>query len=371
MAFATTIVFYLIFLIFPFGQLLRINLFATEFPLIDIFIVLFSFFNIFTQIKSDNLKPKNKYLLMFIPIALTSLLLNLYFFHLPLLKSIFYFTRLTSFLLLIIFPPAYIPHKNLQKYLILSLFSCVIFGLIQYFFWPDLTYFNSQNWDPHLNRLVGSFLDPTFTALIYLLFLIFIFFNYPKSHIKNVLIALTYFALALTYSRSTYLALFIISFFVSSKLHRPKLFIFTTILLILTITFLPKPYGEGTKLDRTSSIYAKVQNYKQAINTIKQSPIIGLGYNTLFHFKDTPTNHSNSGFDNSFLTIFATTGIFGFIFFLKGFYYLYRQSSIFIQTTFLATTIHSFFANSFLYVWILFLLISFLIYFQSTKDHKL
>jgi len=371
MAFASTIVFYLIFLIFPFGQLLRINIFGTEFPIIDIFIVLFSFFNLITQIKNNNFKPKNKYLLMFIPVALISLLLNLYFRHLPLLKSLFYFTRLTSFLLLIIFPPTHISHKNLQKYLILSLFSCVLFGLIQYFFWPDLTYFSTQNWDPHLNRLVGSFLDPTFTALIYLLFLIFLFFNYPKSHIKTILISLTYFALALTYSRSTYLALFIISLFVSLKLHQQKLFISTTILLILTIILLPKPYGEGTKLDRTSSIYAKVQNYKQAINTIKQSPIIGLGYNNLPHFKNTPSNHSNSGFDNSFLTIFATTGIFGFILFLKGFLYLYRQSSIFIQTILMATTIHSFFANSFLYVWILFLLISFLILYQSTKYRKL
>ena len=371
MASLSAIVIYLILFVLPFGQLLRVNFSSINFPFVDILIVLFSVLNILGHIKNKNLKPQNKYFLIFIPISLTSLLVNLIFYPQPFLKPFFYFIRLTSLLLLIIFPPSFYKPSKIPKYLVLSLFSCVTFGLIQYFFWPDLTYFASQNWDPHLNRLVGSFFDPSFTALIFLLFIIFLFYKLPNSNIKIILISITYLALALTYSRSTYLSIFLVSLFTSLKTRQAKFFIITSILLILTITLLPKPYGEGTRLDRTASIYAKIQNYKQALSTIRQSPLLGVGYNTLPNIKSSPQNHSSGGFDNGFLTIFATTGILGFSLFLIGFIDLYRQSSIFIKTTLLSITIHTFFANSLLYNWILLLTIIFLAFDKTqTIYHK-
>ena len=149
--------------------------------------------------------------------------------------------------------------------------------------------------------------------------------------------------MALTYSRSTYLSFILASSIYSLKQKNFK-YIFLALLLILsTIFILPRRAGEGSKLERTSSIYAKIENYKQGFSYINQSPIIGFGYNTLSQVKNTPsTDHSANGFDSSLLTILATTGILGlipFLFFLKSLIY---NPSIVINITIFSILLHSY-----------------------------
>ena len=233
--------------------------------------------------------------------------------------------------------------------------SNVIFGLIQYFIWPDFTYFNSLNWDPHLYRLVSSFFDPTFTALIYLLFFIYLFLNfsqYPR-FISSFLLVISYFALALTYSRSTYLALIAAAIYFAVKSSQKYLAVLSLILVTFTILVLPRQPGEGTKLERTSSVYAKVHNYQEALAVFASSPIIGHGYNNLPYIRqiDNYQSHSNNGFDSSLLTILCTTGIIGLVLFILGGKQYFQNSSLTIQVMIVAIIIHSLFANSLLYPW--------------------
>ena len=340
-------------LAFFFGQLFRLNFGNIAFPTIDIFIVLFSLLNLFEHRRQ--LKPQNKYFSWFILFSAISLLINLVYFRYPFLKPLFYFIRLTSLLSLLIYPPKI--NQKIKYLFVLSLTANIIFGLIQYFVWPDFTFFNSLNWDPHLSRLVSTFFDPTFTGLIYLMFLLYIFINqklFPR-FTYYVLLFATYLALALTYSRSSLLSLFVAALFLALKLKQKKNFYINSLVLILTISILPRPPGEGTKLERTSSIMAKIVNYQEGFSTFTSSPLIGHGYNNLFFVRNITNtdSHANSGFDGSLITILTTTGIIGLSLFVLGLNRLYNQSNLLKQSLLIVILVHSLFANSLLYPWTL------------------
>lgn len=256
---------------------------------------------------------------------------------------ILYLARLISMVLLL----NQMPNISLsRKWLLVAWTTSLIFGFIQYLIFPDNTILANLGWDPHLNRLIGSFLDPTYTGLIFLLFLIYFFINKYPCYFSVV----TYFGIALTYSRSTLLALFVVLIAFSFKNKNFKLFLFGGMLILTTILCLPNKEGEGTKLNRTSTVFAKVENYKEAISTIWQKPILGLGYNFLSE-KRSDMGHASSGFDSSLLTIAATSGLVGLFFFLWA---IKSQ----IDYLLLAILIHSLFSNSLLYPWVFFLLFS-------------
>lgn len=329
MATLSRLVFILLLLFFFLGKL---------FPYIDIFIFLFAIINIFSQKKYE---IKNKNLFIFFLIVILS---SLRFQN---IINFLYAVRLFSLISLILFP---INLNNFQnKFLNIILYSTVFFGFIQYIFFPDFTAFSSLNWDPHLYRLVGTYFDPTFTGLIFLFILIYLYFS--KIKYKNIFLMINYIAIALTYSRSTLISfLFVFSYiFFIKKNYKNILYIL--IIFFSTILLLPRMEGEGTKLERTSSIFAKIENYKQGLNIFAKNPIIGIGYNNIpsLNYKNNLSSHSNSGFDSSLLTIAITTGIIGLIFLLLGLHYEFVNGNIFYQALLIAILIHSLFANSLFY----------------------
>ncbi len=346
MALIQTILFYLTSTAFFFGPVFRLNLSSVSIPIFDLLLSLYILSNLFS-------KPKisNKYVILFIVWNLISYLLNLKNFGF-LYQNFFYLFKLVN-LCLLLFVPIDIT-KNQKKYFLTILFANILFGFIQYFFWPDLTSYKYFGWDPHLNRLTSTFIDPTFTALIYLLLLIYYFYENPKTFI----LSLIYLSIVLTYSRSTLFALLLSSLYFGLKKNKSiKLFLKTLLLVAITIIVLPNSIGEGTNLKRTSTILAKVENYKQAINTIWQKPLIGHGYNNLLSVKK-PINsypdHSLSGFDSSLLTITSTSGIIGLILFLVAFFKNYSNLTIIQKSATISILIHSLFANSLLYSWVIF-----------------
>jgi len=207
MALVTKITLYFALIFFFFGQLYRLNFLNFSFPLFSLFILSLAFFNLLTQ---KNIFKKLKHpAVYFIIFSLLSLIIN--WFKYPFsFSSLFYWIRLISLLSFFVFPLK-IDHK-IDKFFQIIIWSTLIFGLIQYFFWPDFTAFSAFNWDPHLYRLVGTFFDPTFIGLILLLFIIKIYFNYS---FNKLLLFIPYLGLALTYSRSSLLALFIVFTFIS------------------------------------------------------------------------------------------------------------------------------------------------------------
>ena len=355
----TTLILFIIALIFPFGQLLRVNIGPISFPLLDLVIFILLLTNLAYCLKKKKLQPQNRYFLFFLIFAWLSLIINLYHYQITSPKPILYLIRLSTYLLFFIFPlsPKLIPPK-FHRFFQLSLVASIIFGILQYFYWPNFTYFDSLNWDPHLYRLVGSFLDPTFTALIFLLFLLQTFFT-KNQPLKKPTIILAYVAIALSYSRSTLLSFLFAFFLISRQLKNKKIFIISLVITLGTLLLLPRQPGEGTKLERTSTIKAKIENYKEAFQTFSRSPVIGHGHNTLYFVRqiDNPLSHSNFGFDNSLLTILSTTGIIGLSLFLLGLIHLVKNSSTLKKILISAVLLHSFFSNSLLYPWILTLLI--------------
>jgi hypothetical protein len=351
MALATSIILFLIAIIFPFGQLLRLNFHSISFPLIDLAIFLLFLLNI----RKTKAKIKNKYFLYFLPFALLSLIYNLISSQANPLKPLLYFFRLAIYLSFFIFP---LNQKNnispaFKRFFKLSLIACITFGYVQYFFWPNATFFDSFNWDPHLHRLIGSFFDPTFTGLIFLLFILNLYFS-PLKKLKYPLIWITYLALALTYSRSTLLSFLFGCFLVSRQEKNKKIFVIGLIITLATVLLLPRQPGEGTKLERSSSIIAKIENYQEAWGLFRQSPIIGHGYNNLQKARNIQdsSSHSTFGFDGSLMTILVTTGVIGFFLFSKGLIHLYTNSSPSKKIGLAVILLHSLFANSLLYPWV-------------------
>jgi len=338
------------------GQIIRINYRGLSFPLVDFSLILFSIFNIVSHLKQKTLKIKNKYFLYFLISSWIFLAFSLVRYGFDPIKPIFYLGRLTCLLSLLIFPPKI--ERNIKKIFVLGIIANILFGFIQYFFWPNFTYFDASNWDPHLYRLVSTFFDPTFTALIYLFFIINVFLDEKISY-RWPLLIISYIAMVLTYSRSTFISFIIAFTFISIKTKKPKIFLFSFILMISTIFLLPRQPGEGTKLERTSSIKAKIENYQEAIDIFKKNPIIGIGYNNIGFIKVTsnPNSHANFGFDGSLMTILVTTGIVGFILFLLGLKTFYQQQNLFKKTLLVSLLFHSIFANSLLYPFVLLSLI--------------
>lgn len=357
MAPISTIILFTTAVVFFFGQLLRLDINNISFPAIDICIFLLFLCNIINHLKNKSLKIKNKYFFYFLIFAWLSFIFNLVNYHTDILKPLLYLTRLSMLISFFIFPITFLTPK-FKNFFYITIIANIIFGFIQYFFYPDFTSFKSLNWDPHLYRLISTFFDPTFTGLIYLLFLIVIFFkkNFPY---RLPLLFLSYLAIALTYSRSTYLSFLIAFAFIAKIQKKPKIFLISLIIVISTVLILPRQPGEGTKLERTSSIKAKIENYKEGIGVFLKSPIIGHGYNNLFSVRQikNPDSHANSGFDGSLLTILTTTGIIGFILLILGLKHYFISADLTKKTLLLTILFHSLFANSLLYPWILLFLI--------------
>lgn len=360
-------------IVFFFGQLWRVSLGSITFPLIDIFLIILAIINIAYRLVN---KDKNKlsssslYFLIFLFWTSFSLALNFIISPFALIKPLFYLLRLMTLLSFFIFPLPKLSPFYLR--LITSIFvALVIFCLLQYCLWPNFTYFSSLGWDPHLNRIVGLYFDPTFTALILLFFLVYLYFH-SLSNLKlnYFLLALTYLALALTYSRSSFLAFVVAFIFISLKKRNIRPFLFSVLLMAATIFLLPQPYGEGTKLARTSSIKAKIENYQQGLTLFTVSPLIGLGYNRLESFKpqnqsSLTTNHAAAGFDSSLLTLAITTGIIGLCLFSLAGWLFFVSQNLFGQTLLITWLVHSAFANSLLYPFVVFAFLA-----LTLKNHK-
>lgn len=230
----------------------------------------------------------------------------------------------------------------------------VILGILQYFLYPDIRWLQISEWDPHYYRVVSTFLDPGFTGLIIVFTLILITLNPLKNRVLNLFIwFISYFTFAFTYSRSSYLA-FLVSFaWISWHKKSWKLFLGVILLFVSTIYLLPRsPDGEGVKLERTSSIAARIANWKTAWRIFNQNPILGVGFNTYRYAQGASLkSHAGAGADSSLLFVAATTGIFGliaYLLYLKNIYTLNPDAYI-LKATLVALLIHSLFLNSLFY----------------------
>jgi O-antigen ligase len=185
---------------------------------------------------------------------------------------------------------------------------------------------------------------------------------YTLYAISYLLFAACYFALALTYSRSSYLAYLVGISVVAWIKKSPKLFLAAFLLGVLTILILPRPSGsEGVRLEREESAWARVDNWKQSLTIWVKHPVFGVGFNTYryaqkkerFLEDDWQENHAGAGADSSLLFVLATTGLLGFLSYGFLGWQMLKLKSLVVKASLIALLIHSFFLNSLFYPWVM------------------
>lgn len=321
-------------------------------------------------------------IIVFLLISFLSLLNSLRFFDISELKTgFFYLIRLFLYLSLyfVFFDAA--KKKNILwifNWFLASVFLIAIFGFLQLAFFPDLSVIKEGGWDPHKDRLFSTWLDPNLLSLIFILGIVAVIglFSFKKSLEASLEISLEikkwllffYFivfliALALTYSRSGYLT-FLVTILFLGILKSRKLLITTVVLVVIIVLVFPfvvERIQGMKKLDETARM--RFESWQNAFQVIQKKPTLGIGYNNLSLIQGVGGSqlHSKSGFDSSFLTIWATTGIFGFLTlvaifisaFWRGFKLLKKEKSQFLGIILLGVLIsflvHSQFVNSLLY----------------------
>ena len=359
-------------LAFPFGQLISFDFsfygYSPNLHLIDLIAGASFILAICAGLKRPSIFSHFK---NFFVLALFSLFLSVFYFPLSEVAfGSFYFIRLIFwgyFFVLVwnLLKDGLIDKGTLIKSLIAVSVTSAIYGWIQYIFIPDLRSLFYIGWDDHYYRLAGTFLDPGFMGIVAVFGFLASFAYFLESKKKSYLLLSLFLllTLAFTYSRASYLALItgsVYLIFKANKIRKAYLFV---IAFLMLLPFLPRPAGEGVRLERVHSIYAKAGNYSQTIKIIKNYPLLGVGYNNICSvrirmFNDEFDSHSCAGSDSSLLLVLATTGTVGFLAFIKLIYEVWAQSkrkfygSLFLISL-VAVLTHSLFVNSLFYPWVL------------------
>lgn len=400
--------FFILLVLFPFGQLAKIPLSFLNSPDINLYltdIVLFLLvlswgaFKIFDKKKKYHLPPLAKPIFLFIIIAVVSSIVNSPLFtgrevrigFLYLLRWIFYAGL--YFVLYDLKDKLSWFKKDWSCFLIIIGSTVAVFGLIQYFWFPNLKALEVLQYDPHFYRLAGTFLDPGFTGIILVLTLILILtgiFNgscqvlspiqhplrqlagagarwkslYVNHPFNLLLMIVVYIALALTYSRASWLA-FLVGIIVIILMKKAwKILPILLVLMVATFYLLPRPAGEGGKIERTYTIWSRLINYQQSLIIAKDHPLFGVGFNNYRYVQrnygflkenEWQVSHAGAGADSSILLVLATTGIFGFLSYLWicGKVLKENKNNILVIASLMALFIHSIFLNSLFYPWIM------------------
>jgi len=340
--------FFATLVLFPFSQIFKSGIFN----LFDGLVLLLALITFF---KKPNYPTWYKYFIYFLLFCVFSLIANGSLFT---VNSSLYLLRLWSYSMIAVYISNFYKEKKPIIYYLLPItLATASLGWLQYFIWPDLTALKYLGWDDHLLRMTGTFLDPTFLGLILVLGAIIAL--QKKYYLVVLFLTLS---IALTYSRSSYLALFIVFLLDFVKFRNLKRFIICNLAFVIFLFVLPKGIGEGTTLTRTVSGNNKLINYTETIEIIKKSPLYGVGFNNIcsarkIYMNDTmnDTNlesHACSGSDSSLLFLLATTGVVGLILFIN--FVLNTPRDVVISISFIAILIHSIFANSLFYPHIMF-----------------
>jgi hypothetical protein len=359
-------------ILFPFGQIIRwdFDLGSLLVPVHPADIVAGVFLLVFLFGKVHK-PPFFRHVENFLLAALFSLGLSAIFFQsrVALLGGL-YLVRLAAYSALFVGVNSIAKTPRTKKKLFNSLlaicFAVGLFSWFQYFVYPDVRALKIWGWDDHLYRMIGSFLDPTFTSIILVFGFILSLVSFLTRKSREML-ALTVFFLvsvAFTYARAGYIALLAgtaVALFLQKKI-RALIVIITA--FVIVVALLPQGPGEGVNLQRTYSIFSRFTNYRETIDIFSTSPVFGIGYNNLCLARSrllgelNPLSHSCSGSDSSLLLVLATTGVVGLLTFLKMISAMFKSISTGVYAKSftacaIAVGLHGFFANSYFYPWVM------------------
>jgi len=210
-------------------------------------------------------------------------------------------------------------------------FVFTILGFLQLVLYPDLSSLQTYGWDPHINRLVSTTLDPNFTGGLLTVFIsicvsMFLYYRNAKYALFSLFFSI---ALLLTFSRSSYFA-YAVSMFFISMVKSPKIILVPIILFVISFTLVSTVrirIIRALTIDETAM--SRIESWHNALVIIRDQPIFGIGFNNYRNAQrhygflsenDLDGGHSGAGTDSSFLLVLATTGLFGFALFLACFH---------------------------------------------------
>lgn len=384
---------FLLFVVFPFGQLGRIEISpAVTVHLMDVVVFLIGLswlWGFFVKKKRLSI-PLARPLLSFTGIAFFSLLVappagGLGFSIEEVVIGSLYLLRWASYVLFYFAVWEAVKRRRLTKARIINSLLVAgsfiaVFGLVQYFFFPDTRALLLLGWDEHYFRLIGTFFDPGFTSILLVFFTLLLFSRQWKSRgeksVALFLVVVAILSVALTFSRAGYFALvagLTVWYIVRRNL---KIFLGSVVLFLVFVVFSPKPGGEGVLLSRTSTVYTRLESYNQALEIGVKNPLFGTGFNLYRFATGSLVSHSGAGSDSSLLFVFATTGVFGlltYLWLLKDIFSIawkrrMTADGLALLSTSFALFLHSFFNNSLFYPWVMAWL--FLLLAVQTKENS-
>ena len=337
-------VFFVVFLfIFTIGEIGRFDLDnGFSIKIIDIFAFIIIFFWLLLNKKSAINKilkdPLSLPLILFAVIGFVSLLVNIKNLSSnEAVISLSYLIRWLMYLSLYYVVSSFTWNFKKKIIWMLVILGAIIvtLGYVQYFFYSTLLNLYYLDWDNHMYRLFSTFLDPNFAGAFLVLYLIYLmgillqFYKNKKrklSFLTSVLFLLTLPAIYLTFSRSALIMLFVSSLVFCILVKKLKWMIILTAISIAVIFLSSKNFNvENINLFRVASTEARLDSARTATQIIKDNLLIGVGFNGykyaqirygFRHRANAIHSHADSGTDNSFLFILATTGIIGIVSYL-------------------------------------------------------
>ncbi len=357
---------------FPFGQLIKITfpVAGQHFGVLGIDLVSSIILAIYLLLPEKTKYEKNLFVTISIIFGFSLILSHVFYSSLNILVGAMYGIRFISYTAVVFLTRKTVMKSVISKDLLLhgltiAIIISALFGWLQYLLFPDMRFLKNFGWDDHYFRLIGTFLDPGFSGILFTLGAILnlhLWFRYGK---KDFLVGSIFLVIStiFTYSRASYLALIIALAFYLFMKKEIKLFIAIAATISLLVPLLPRPESEGVKLERVTSINTRINNYQQTAFLFLKSPVFGHGYNLLCAAREkniaieSEKSHSCSGSDASLLFILSTIGLVGFLALYYQFFNLYLQLKYLkhlVSASFIAVFVHSFFNNTLFYPFILF-----------------
>ncbi|MEK7127626.1 MAG: O-antigen ligase family protein [Patescibacteria group bacterium] len=338
----TKILVFLLFITFPLGQVLRWEFLGGQVVLRpnDLIALILGGLGLF-KISGPLKKP----LLLWSGAMVLSLVVNIFnYTPTQLLVSASYIMRF------ILYSGLYFVFKDIKLNKNIFVYICLviaILGFVQYLFIPDVSFLAQFDWDPHYYRLISTFLDPGFTGAILVLGVILA---------KNKIIkSFLYLAMAFTYSRTSFLMFLVCYAVIAFYKKSAKIFVVACTVMILTLILLPRTFGDGTKLSRETSTWARIENWQTSLQIFSHSPLFGIGYDSYRYVtKASLSSHAGAGADSSILLVLATTGIIGLLAYLNLLKTIWKLNTNFIfRASFTGIIVASFFNNTLFYPFIM------------------
>ncbi len=289
-----------------------------------------------------------------------------------LLTAVLYCCRLLTYLvfgelLLDLVRKKLLTHTQILCAVLFTGVMMLYFGFLQYIFIPDTRILFFLGWDDHYYRLISTLLDPGFAGIMLVLTFCAAQMIEQKKF-KKLFSVLLLFGILLTYSRASYLTLAFVlgiatvTFWLQKNLFVSAYLVYLCVFLT-AIPFLPRPGGEGIRLERTSTITARTAGIVQNFQSMEPKEwITGKGLFLPIHSSQTLFGQPDHAVVSSNWIIFVLieTGLPGWIaFFLIIFTVLknFWKKNVWLFLAFCAILIHGLFNATIIYPFVVLFLV--------------